>query len=156
MYKKLWTIMLVFLLMLTGCVSQKGSAENVNAAEDVKLATVGINDLAADPTAYTGKIQIKGIVQSVDAKNFIFRLIDEEEFKTCGLDPCGAGAIITIYTPDSTRPKGKTPSNNVYDVKMPKVEDLVTVQGEIKRVNDGFLFEVDKVIKGSKTLIIKK
>ncbi len=151
MYKKLWVILLVCLLMFTGCASQKGSA-----AENAKLTTVGINALAADPAAYTGKFQIKGIVQYSDAKNFIFRLIDEEEFKTCGLDPCGAGAIITLYTPDSTLPQGKTPSSFVYDVKMPKVEDLVTVQGELVKLNEGYMFEVDKVIKGSKTLISKQ
>ena len=151
MYKKLWSVWLIFLLLLTGCVFQNGKA-----AEDVKITAVGINDLAADPTAYTGKIEIKGVVQAVDSRGFIFRLIDEEEFKTCGLNPCGAGAIITIYTPDSSKPAGKTPSDWVYKVKMPNVEDVVTVQGEIKKMDKGYVLEVDKVLKGSKTLIVKK
>lgn len=145
MYKKLGVVLLISTLLLSGCSSKK---ENITP--------VGIKDLAADPGAYTGKISIEGVVQTVDDKKFLFRLIDEEEFKTCGLNPCGAAGIITIYTPDSTKPTGKTPSDYTYDVKMPKIKDRVTVDGKIKKMDKGYAFEVDKVIKGSDTIIIRK
>ncbi|MFZ5988891.1 MAG: hypothetical protein ACOYWZ_17435 [Bacillota bacterium] len=145
MYKKLLAVILISLLVFSGCGPRN---ENIKS--------VGIKDLSSDPGAYTGKILIKGVVQAVDEKRFLFRLIDEEEYKSCGLNPCGTAGIITIYTPDSSKPAGKTPSDYTYDVKMPKVEDRVTVEGEVKKTDMGYAFEVEKVLKGSDALIVKK
>lgn len=151
MYKKIWFLLLASLLLLSGC-----GAPSEFAASQAEVTSVAIKDLTADPTAYTGRIAIKGVVQYVDEKQFVFRLIDEEEYKTCGLNPCGAAGIMTVYTPDSSKPAGKTPSDYSYDAKMPKVEDRVTVEGDVKKTDQGYFFEVDKVLKGSEPIIVKK
>ena len=129
------------------------SPSSVSKIENKNIKTINIMELESDPMAYTGIIAVKGVVQAVDKQRLLFRMIDEQEYKSCGLSPCSLAAIVTFYAPDKTRPLGSTPSDYIYEGKMPEVETIVTVEGEIKKVEDGFTFELQRVLQGSKVII---
>ena len=120
------------------------------------IPLIKIQDLNADPGAYTGIVSIRGVVIYADEQQYIFRMISEEEYLTCGLQAsCNPLGTIAIYTPGEIKHFGNTPSDFTYNVKMPSVTDLVTVYGEIKKNGDQYAFEVEKVTKGSVDLITR-
>jgi hypothetical protein len=148
MKKRIVLSLLVMLtLLITACSSGSGSTKN--------LPVLKVNDLGADPSAYTGKIALKGIVQEVDEDRNFFNIIDEDEYDSCGLS-CGTAVIITVYVPGPTKPLGATPSGYIYEGSMPQVMDLVNVEGQIVKTDERYVFEVDRVIRGPKTIISKK
>ncbi|OEF97086.1 hypothetical protein [Desulfuribacillus alkaliarsenatis] len=132
-------------LITSGC---GGSAQTLN--------TIGVNALAADPSAFTGEIAVAGVVQFVDSENYILRIIDEEEYASCGLTPCGGAGIIPLYLPIDSKPFGETPSGYTYTGQLPQLEDFVTVIGSIEQADGSLIFEVDRILKGSNVLISKQ
>lgn len=117
---------------------------------------IGVNDLAADPGAYKGQINLVGVVLHQDPANRIIVLIDEGEYATCGLNPCGSAGQIPIYlpTPDS-KPLGDTPSNLTYKGNLPKVEATVFVLGAVTKGANGYMFEVQEIRQGSKVIVTR-
>jgi len=134
-----------FGLGLTLLLTLSLSACSIGSSSSKNLPVIKVNDLGADPTAYTGKIALKGIVQQ----------IDEDEFDTCGLS-CSTAVIITIYVPGPSQPLGETPSGYIYEGAMPQVMDLVSVEGQVVKTDQRYVFEVDRVLKGSRAIINKK
>lgn len=145
--KKIFGLAFVVLLSLSVVSCGIGSSNN--------LTIIKVNDLGADPSAYTGKIALRGIVQQVDEDRNFFNIIDEDEYATCGLG-CGTAVIITIYVPDQTKPLGETPSGYIYEGAMPNVMDVVNVEGQIVQQDQQYVFEVDRVVRGNKAIISKK
>jgi hypothetical protein len=145
--KKIFGLALVLLLSVSIVSCGVGNSSN--------LPIIKVNDLGADPTAYTGKIALQGVVQQVDEERNFFNIIDEDEYATCGLG-CGTAVIITVYVPGQTKPLGETPSGYIYEGAMPNVMDVVNVEGQIVQKDQQYVFEVDRVVKGNKTIIDKK
>lgn len=127
--------------LLTGC----------GAAAETPANTIGVNALAADPTAYTGEIAVKGIVQKVDAGTI--SIIDETEYATCGLTPCNSAGIIPLFLPTSGDP---SPTGALYDGELPKLEESVVVIGKIVPSDTGMVFDVARIQRGSDTIIEKR
>ncbi len=144
-----------FGLGLTLLLTLSLSACSIGSSSSKNLPVIKVNDLGADPTAYTGKIALKGIVQQIDEERNIFNIIDEDEFDTCGLS-CSTAVIITIYVPGPSQPLGETPSGYIYEGAMPQVMDLVSVEGQVVKTDQRYVFEVDRVLKGSRAIINKK
>ncbi len=142
-------------LALTLLISIVFSACSIGNSSTKNLPVIKVNDLGADPAAYTGMISLKGIVQQVDEDRNFFNIIDEDEYDSCGLS-CGTAVIITVYVPGPTKPLGATPSEFTYEGSLPKVMDLVNVEGQIVKTGERYVFEVDRVLKGTKPIISKK
>lgn len=137
----IFTLLSVIAIFFTGCGSEERSS-------------IGINALAADPTAFKGEICVKGVVQQVDKENFSLVLIDEEEYKNCGIFPCAGAGMLPLYLPGATKPMGPTPTDYTYKGELPKLEETITAIGTIKAMQDGLLFfEVEQVLKGTKVLV---
>lgn len=141
MLRKCYYLLIVPLLFLliAGC------------AEKQEIKTIGVNALATDPTSFKGQIAVAAVVQKVDQGNSSISIIDEQEYATCGLNPCNAAGIIPLYLPTS----GKTASGVTYTGNLPKLEDKVTVIGEVKTNRNNMYFDVDRIVQGA-TILIQK
>ena len=135
MYKTrliLFPVGLLFLLivMYGGCDNQNQSSGDtsidIHAALSVDDA---VRNLKPDTTVRT----VIGVVQTVTPNDDLLTLIDVEEYKTCGLGDC------CLYMP--VRWQGE----------MPKIEDIVTVQGTIEGTESGMLFSAGKLHVGKKS-----
>ncbi len=114
---------------------------------------LGVNAVTADPAAFTGTIAVKGVVQNVDAATSSIVLIDEAEYATCGLVPCGSAGLLPLFLPTEGAP---SPGGALYQGALPALEEVVLVEGEIKSSPEGLYFDVDRVLRGSTTLISKR
>lgn len=130
------------LVLATGCGSQTDASD-----------ALSVNAIASDPTAFTGTIAVAGVVQNVDATTSSITLIDQTEYETCGITPCGSAGLIPLHLPVSGQP---SPSGALYGGELPALEEKVIVVGEIKNSEQGLYFDVHRVERGGKTLIAKK
>lgn len=144
-----------FALALALLLSVSISACSIGISSTKNLPVIKVNDLGADPSAYSGKIVLKGIVQQIDEERNFFNMIDEDEYATCGTG-CSTAVVITVYVPGESKPLGATPSGYLYKGTMPKMMDLVSVEGQIVKSGERYVFEVDRVLKGSKTIISRE
>jgi hypothetical protein len=134
--------LVAFALLAAGCSGQQADA-----------SSIGVNAVAADPMAYSGEITMKGIVQMVDAENSYINVIDETEYETCGLTPCGSAGIIPLFLPVDGDP---TAAGSLYDGQLPALEDAVLITGQVKDTGDGLMFDVTRIDRGSQTVIQKR
>lgn len=115
--------------------------------------TLGVNAVMADPTAYSGQIAIKGVVQNVDATGSGITVIDETEYATCGLTPCNAAGLLPLSLPIGASAPAGAPA---YEGTLPALEDVVVVVGEIKSTASGSYFEVERLERDGSVLVSKK
>lgn len=127
--------------LVAGC----GSASTPDA--------LGVNAVTADLTAYTGTIAVRGIVQKIDPGTSAVTIIDETEYETCGLSPCGSAGLLPLTVPLTGAP---SPGGSLYDGVLPVLEDSVVVVGEIKTGAQGMYFDVERIERGSSTLLARK
>lgn len=129
------------LMLLAGCSGglDASSALNVNA-------------VTSDPAAFTGQIVVKGVVQDVDPTGSTIVLIDETEYQTCGINPCGSAGLLPLYLPTSG---AASPGGALYSGQLPVLEDTVVISGEIKSGPQGLYFDVERVERDGKLLISK-
>ncbi len=114
---------------------------------------IGVNALTADPQAFSGEIAVVGVVQDVSADSSAITLIDLTEYETCGLTPCGGAGILPLFLPTSGTP---APSGALYEGSLPALEDQVVVTGTIRSAESGLYFDVERVDRGSATLMTKQ
>lgn len=126
----------------TGCTSGVNEADALN-----------VNAITADPTAYAGSIAVKGVVQNVNPADSSIVLIDETEYATCGLTPCGSAGLLPLYLPSTG---ASAPGGSTYDGELPVLEDKVVIVGEIKSSPQGYYFDVERVERAGQTLMAKK
>jgi hypothetical protein len=103
----------------------------VALGEDAKK-TGTVNEIAAKPSDYLGAVRITGVVATVNAgKGFL--LVDQREYSECGL---------SCLKESGTK---KIPVQ--WGGESPKVEQLVRVEGTLRRSDNGLAFTADKVEK---------
>ena len=124
---------------LTGC---SGSAADA----------VGVNAIMTDPTAFTGDIAVKGVVQNLDPTSSTISIIDEVEYASCGLTPCGSAGIMPLFVPLSAEAAS---GGATYSGSWPELEDVVVVVGEIKSSQTGMYFDVKRVERAGSSLLKK-
>ena len=112
-----------------------------------------VNAVTADPMAYTGTIAVRGIVQKIDPGSSAVTIIDETEYETCGLSPCGSAGLLPLTVPLAGAP---SPGGSLYEGALPVLEDRVVVVGEIKTGEQGLYFDVERIERGSSTLLARK
>ena len=128
-------------LVLAGC------------AADPAESAVGVNALMADPAAFVGEIAIAGVVQDVSPDSSAIALIDADEYETCGLTPCASAGVLPLYVPTSGQP---APSGAVYEGTPPPLEDHVVVIGTVRSGDSGLYFDVERIDRGSSTIITRQ
>jgi hypothetical protein len=100
------------------------------AKTPVPEKTVTVNDLAAKPATYMGRVAIVGVVGTVEAgKGFV--LIDNKEYSECGL---------SCLTEAGTK---KIPVR--WTGAAPKVESPVRVDGALAKTDKGLAFTATAV-----------
>lgn len=114
---------------------------------------LGVNAVMADPSAYTGQIAIRGVVQNVDAKGSSVTVIDETEYSTCGLTPCNSAGLLPLSLPLGDSAAEGAP---VYEGTLPALEDVVVVVGEIKSTANGSYFDVERIERDGSVLVSRK
>lgn len=117
------------------------------------LVTIGVDALTADPQAFTGELAVEGVVQYVDASTSTIRIIDVAEYEACGLTPCVSAGVLPLYLPTGGEP---APSGAQYEGQLPALEEVVVVVGEVRSGQGGLYFDVERVQRGSQTLISKR
>lgn len=130
-------------LMLAGCSGGGGTAPS----------QVSVNALTADPQAFSGEIAVEGIVQDVAADSSLIVLIDLAEYETCGLTPCDSAGSLPLQVPLSGQP---TPAGALYEGTLPALEDRVTAVGTVRSGADGLHFDVERITRGSETILTKR
>ena len=123
------------------------------AACGESVEALAVNDVATDPTAYSGDIVVVGVVQEVDSAASSIVLIDEQEYETCGLFPCAGAGLMPLYLPTGG---DKTESGAEYVGTLPDLEQTVVVYGRITGSGSDVSFDVDRIESSGKTLIEKK
>ena len=133
-------VLAALMLALVGC-----GGSNTDALE--------VNDLAADPLAYSGDIAVTGIVQEINAAESRIVLIDQIEYETCGLFPCAGAGLLPLHLPlDGT----STSAGAQYEGALPQLEQLVIVHGRITGAAGDTEFDVDRIELSGKTILEKK
>jgi hypothetical protein len=94
--------------------------------------SVSVNELASNPSAYTGSVTLIGVVGTITPGKG-FTLVDTREYRACGLS-CLTEAGTKIIP---VRWNGTPPA----------VEQTVTIEGELRRENKGFTFVARKIDK---------
>lgn len=112
---------LLFLLIVTygGCNNQNQSSGDTSI--DIH-AVLSVDDAARSLKPDTTVRTVFGVVQTVTDSSDLLTLIDVEEYKVCGLTDC------CLYMP--VRWQGE----------MPKIEEIVTIQGTIEATESGMVF----------------
>lgn len=128
------------LMLLAGC---SGTTPN----------TLAVNAVMADPSAYSGRIAIKGVVQNVDAKTSSITLIDETEYATCGLTPCNTAGLLPLSLPIGASAQAGAPT---YEGTLPVLKDVVVVVGEIKSTANGPYFDIERLERNGSVLVSRK
>jgi len=110
-------------------------AGNIKAAgkvvsSDERSAVIGVETLMKSPSDYKGKIKVEGVVRAVDAEKKLIALIDRKEYEECKTIKC---SLLTLPVK--------------WNGPMPSVQDEVVLQGEIKPVDDVFLFVANSLEK---------
>lgn len=136
-------------LVLTALVAVLGLLAGCGSGAEA----IGVNALSADPMAFTGTITVKGVVQDVDAAASRVMIIDEEEYASCGLTPCAGTGIIPLHVPLGGEPSS---AGSLYSGSLPDIEDTVLVTGEVKSMGQGLVFDVDRIERGSSTLVSRQ
>lgn len=99
--------------------------------EDAKK-TGTVNEVAAKPSDYLGSVRITGVVATVNAGRG-FLLVDQHEYSECGL---------SCLKESGTK---KIPVQ--WGGESPKLEQLVRVEGTLRRSDKGLAFTADKIEK---------
>jgi hypothetical protein len=117
---------LLFLLIVTyvGCNNQNQNSSDTSI--DIQAA-LSVDDAVRNLKPDTTVCTVIGVVQTVTPNNDLLTLIDVEEYKICGLSDC------CLYMP--VRWQGE----------MPKIEDIVTVQGTIEATGSDMVFTANKL-----------
>lgn len=116
-------ILILFCLLLSSVIGVEIKGE------EPKGDTLTVEKLVKNPLAYTGEVEIVGVVSKVYPKDSAFRIVSLKEFKECG-----------IICED-------TPSIPVsYKGKLPKLKDEVWILGVVEKVKKkGFLLKAKEV-----------
>ena len=115
-------------VLATAAVGANGKPAGKDSAPAKALT---VNELAAKAADHLGHVSVVGVVATVDKKGFI--LIDQKEFKDCGLTclgEAGTKKISVQWTGDA-----------------PQVKRTVRVEGELLKAEKGFTFTAKKVGK---------
>jgi hypothetical protein len=140
----MYKIITAFLLLLTvqllfsgGCQTDSGQFNG----EGNTSVVLNVDDVAADPAAYSGVIAVKGIVSLVNRFDNTFDIIDVREFELCGIVTCATNQLLVSVPPDG------------YSGELPVVEDEVVAYGKIVNNGDGYSIEVLEVKRDNKVLL---
>lgn len=128
--------------LIAGCGAGSGTTSGL-----------AVNAVMADPTAYSGQVTIKGVVQNVDPGTGSIAVIDEGEYATCGLTPCNAAGILRLTVPTSGQ---AAVDGSSYEGTLPALEDVVVVVGEFKTAEQGLYLDVARIEKGGSPLLTKR
>lgn len=106
-----------------------GLSGGMGAKPSAKDGILSVNDIQADPAAYTGTISINGVVSGLSKEDpKTFAIIDTAEAKLCRTVTCAR-----FYLPVK------------YDGPAPKIGDEVNVTGALTDTGKGPLFSAQKV-----------
>lgn len=87
-----------------------------------------VDDLAADPSAYIGKITVRGAVSFVYPSWNSFVIIDTKEYDKCGVVTCAINHLVVSYSK-----------------QLPKMKDRVEILGELIKSNGSYVLKADDV-----------
>lgn len=125
-FTNLFSAGILFLLvsLYGGCSNQNHDSADPSVEAGTTLSVDdAVRNLKPDTTART----VTGVVRSVTPEDNLLTLIDVEEYKTCGLSNC------CLYMPVH------------WQGEMPKIEDIVTVQGTIEARDSGMVFSANEL-----------
>ncbi|MFN3166430.1 MAG: hypothetical protein ACE37H_05125 [Phycisphaeraceae bacterium] len=104
------------------------SPDAADAASASTSPFVHVDELAAHPDDYSGRVFIRGVVAGINQEEGVVALIDSREFEECGTVACA-----TTYLP--VRVNGT----------LPKALSLVQVVGEVTRGANGLEIRADSM-----------
>lgn len=126
--KQIKPISIGILLLLAALYSGCSTGEHKSADDSADPpAALSVNDAVRNLKPDTTAQLVTGVVRTVTPEDSLLTLIDVEEFMTCGLSDC------CLYMP--VRWQGD----------MPKMKDIVTVQGIIQATESGMVFSASKL-----------
>jgi hypothetical protein len=89
---------------------------------------LNVDDIALDPSVYTGKISVAGAVSFVYPSQDNFVIIDIKEYDKCGVVTCAINHLTVSY-----------------QKQLPNVKDRVIINGELVKTNSGYILNAESV-----------
>lgn len=106
------------------------------SCEGNKTQIASVDDVLNNPSEFISQeTKVEGIVSQVNANKQQFSIIGEKEFDKCGIDECNANEQLPIR----------------FKSELPKVGDKIEVFGQIKKTEEGFIYEA-KTIRNIKDI----
>lgn len=119
----------VLVAVIIVCLTFAGLSGGMGAKPQTSKGILSVNDIQADPAAYSGTITINGVVSGFSKQDpKIFAIVDTAEVKLCRTVSCGR-----FYLPVK------------YDGPAPKPGDEVNVTGTLTGTGKGQHFSAQKV-----------
>ena len=87
-----------------------------------------VDNVVVDPSAYSGKIVLKGAVSFVYPEEKSFSVIDVKEFASCGVVTCAINHLTVSYSK-----------------QLPKVKDIVEITGELIKDDGKYILNAKDV-----------
>ena len=113
------------LLILTIFGTTVFGQTNNDEAQQVQVETI----LKSPGDFLDDAITIYGIVRQSIAEKHLFAIISEKEFKKCGITKCNAAEQLPVR----------------YTGELPNVGDEIQVSGNIKKTEQGFIYEAGSI-----------
>jgi hypothetical protein len=103
---------------------------------------VGVSKLSNDPAAFVGKVKVTGKIGAIDAERGLLKLVDEK----------GCCSII-LAVPLTQAQKEGLKADALFAGTLPADGSPVIAHGAIRKVAEGFRFDLAKVTGGGKTIL---
>jgi hypothetical protein len=132
MKKEIVSLALMAIGILVTCADAQ---QAIDATSPTSIGATTVNDLAANPSAYLGKVAVIGVVAAVKAgQGFI--IVDKREYADCGLS--------CLNEPDTR----KIPVR--WDGDPPNVQQTVRITGVLEKSDHGLIFSGKNVAEAAK------
>lgn len=89
---------------------------------------VHVDDLAANPQQFAGRVVLKGAVAGVNRSESVFGVIDAREFERCGVVTCAANTLPVKYAG-----------------ALPEPKTIVRITGSVAQEDKGLVIEATQV-----------
>ena len=104
---------------------------------------VGVSKVKANPAGFLGKVTITGQTGKAYADQGVVEMVDE---KAC------CNLFLFVPSTEEQRAKLKAPEG-LYDGTYPSQGQPLEAHGELKEVEDGYVFEVSKLTSDGQVLV---
>jgi hypothetical protein len=144
-------VLLLAVVSLSGCRDDAPSAAADSqhvalrvAQLDPDIPSVNVDRLLRNPNDHTGTMAVEGVVVQCFEERGAFVVVDEEEFRTCGLEACTDAAMPVRFARDQ------------FEGSPPQPGQRVTLVGRFEPLERGFQFDLYEVHRDGAVILAQR